>query len=271
MESHTQIKQTFSGILMVLVASIAFSSKAIMVKLAYVYPVNAATLIALRMMFSIPFFIGLIFWIKHSKATLKLSRKDVGTMLFIGVVTGYGSMWLNFAGLTYVTAGLERVILFLYPTIVILLNTAMHQHKITKHEVIALALSYIGVFLVVGHDLSMPTATSSTLLGAGLVLGSAITYALYLVLSGKIIPRIGASLFTAYTMIVISIASGVHFILTEEVSAAMHLPPQVYGISFMIALIATVLPSILLNMGIHRLGSNTVSLSAPLGQYQPSF
>jgi drug/metabolite transporter (DMT)-like permease len=271
MESQIQSKRTLAGIVMVLFASIAFSSKAIMVKLAYVYPVSAATMIALRMLFSIPFFMGLIFWIRHSKKSLKLSRKDFGMMVFIGVVTGYGSMWLNFAGLSYVTAGLERVILFLYPTIVVLLNTAMYQHKITKHEVTALVLSYVGVFLVVGHDLAMPTATSNTILGVSLVLGSAIAYALYLVLSGKIIPRIGASLFTAYTMIVISIASGVHFLLTEGINAAMHLPPQVYGISFMIALIATVLPSIMLNMGIHRLGSNKVSLVSSIGPVSTIF
>jgi len=271
MEHPTHSKQTFAGILMVLIASIAFSSKAIMVKLAYAYPVNAATLIALRMLFSVPFFLGLIVWIRHSKRSFKLSRQDVALMIFIGVVTGYGSMWLNFAGLTYVTAGLERVILFLYPTIVVLLNAAMHQHKISKHEVAALVLSYVGVFLVVGHDLSMPTSTADTILGAALVLGSAITYAFYLVLSGRIIPRIGASLFTAYTMIVISVASAVHFILTEDFSLVMHLPHQVYGISLMIALIATVLPSIMLNMGIHRLGSNKVSLVSSVGPVSTIF
>lgn len=272
MQSQKHSRQALAGILMVLVSSIAFSSKAIFVKLAYVYPVNASTLIFLRMVFSIPFFIGLIYWIRHAKVNIKLSRADMLQLIFIGVVTGYGSMWLNFSGLTYVTAGLERVILFLYPTIVILLSTMLHQHKITKHEILALVLSYAGVFLVVGHDLSMPTAAAShTLLGAGLVLGSAITYAVYLVLSGKIIPRIGASLFTAYAMIIISIASAVHFLLTEEVSAAMHLPIQVYGLSFMIALIATVVPSVLLNMGIHRLGSNKVSLVSSIGPVSTIF
>ena len=153
-----------------------------------------------------------------------------------------------------------------------LLNTALHQHKITKYEIVALLLSYAGVFLVVSHDLSMPTAAAShTLLGVGLVLGSAVTYAFYLVLSGKIIPRLGASLFTAYTMIVISIASAIHFLLTENISMAMHLPVQVYGLSFMIALIATVLPSMLLNMGIHRLGSNKVSLLSSIGPVSTIF
>jgi len=272
MQSQIQSRQAFIGILMVLVASVAFSSKAIMVKLAYVYPVNASTLIALRMLFSIPFFMGLILWVNYKNRSVKINFADIRKLILIGVVTGYGSMWLNFAGLTYVTAGLERVILFLYPTIVVLLNTALHQHKITKYEIVALLLSYAGVFLVVSHDLSMPTAAAShTLLGVGLVLGSAVTYAFYLVLSGKIIPRLGASLFTAYTMIVISIASAIHFLLTENISMAMHLPVQVYGLSFMIALIATVLPSMLLNMGIHRLGSNKVSLLSSIGPVSTIF
>lgn len=272
MQSQTHTRETIAGTLMVLLASIAFSSKAIMVKLAYVYSVNAATLIVLRMVFSIPFFIGLIFWIRHRKESVKLSRADTMQLIFIGVVTGYGSMWLNFAGLTYVTAGLERVILFLYPTLVVLLNAVLHQHKITRYEVVALTLSYAGVFLVVGHDLSIPTvAAANTLLGAGLVLASAVAYAFYLVLSGKLIPRLGASLFTAYIMIIISMASGVHFLLTEDISHTMHLPVPVYILSFMIAVIATVLPSIFLNKGIHLLGSSKASLVSSIGPVSTIF
>lgn len=269
---QSEIRRIYIGILMVLVASIAFSTKAIMVKLAYIYPVNAATLIALRMLFSIPFFMGLILWMRYRQMNTKLSREDKVQLIFIGVVTGYGSMWLNFAGLQYVTAGLERIILFLYPTLVLLLNTVLHQHKMTKHEGFALITSYAGVFLVVGHDLAMPTAAASQiLLGSGLVLASAIAYAVYLVFSGQLISRIGAKLFTAYTMLIISIASGIHFLLTEDVSMAMHLPVQVYGLSFLIALIATVLPSMLLNMGIYRIGSNRASLVSSIGPVSTIF
>jgi drug/metabolite transporter (DMT)-like permease len=272
MQTQTHIKQSYIGILMVLVASIAFSSKAIMVKLAYVYSVNAATLIALRMLFSIPFLVGLILWMRYHNRSTKLSRADMRQLILIGVVTGYGSMWLNFAGLQYVSAGLERIILFLYPTLVVLLNTILHQHKMTKHEIFALIASYAGVFLVVGHDLSMPTAAAShVLLGSGLVLASAITYAVYLVLSGQLIPRIGATLFTAYAMMGISVASGIHFLITEEMSIVMRLPIQVYGLSFMIALIATVLPSMVLNMGIHRIGSNKASLVSSVGPVSTIF
>ncbi|MGZ8271020.1 MAG: DMT family transporter, partial [Methylophilus sp.] len=234
MQSQIHARQALIGTLMVLVSSVAFSSKAIMVKLAYDYSVNAATLIALRMAFSIPFFLALVVWMRYTNVNIKLSRDDVFRMIFLGVVTGYGSMWFNFAGLQYVTAGLERVILFLYPTMVVLLNTMLHQHKVTKHEVFALVASYAGVILVVGHDLTMPTAAAAnTLLGSGLVLVSAIVYAVYLVLSGRLIPRLGAPLFTAYTMLIMSVASGVHFFATEDVSAAIHLPSQVYVLSFM--------------------------------------
>jgi drug/metabolite transporter (DMT)-like permease len=272
MQSQIHARQALIGTLMVLVSSVAFSSKAIMVKLAYDYSVNAATLIALRMAFSIPFFMALVVWMRYTNVNIKLSRDDVFRMIFLGVVTGYGSMWFNFAGLQYVTAGLERVILFLYPTMVVLLSTMLHQHKITKHEVFALVASYAGVILVVGHDLTMPTAAAAhTLLGSGLVLVSAIVYAVYLVLSGRLIPRLGAPLFTAYTMLIMSVASGVHFFATEDVSAALHLPSQVYMLSFMMALIATVLPSILLNMGIHRIGSNKASLVSSIGPVSTIF
>jgi len=268
---HTQ-QHKFMGTLMVFISSIAFSSKAIMVKLAYEYPIDAASLIALRMAFSIPFFIGLVLWIRYTKKIAKLSRHDVYMLLFLGVVAGYGSMWLNFAGLAYVTAGLERVILFLYPTLVVLLSTILHQHKITKHEVIALVLSYAGVILVVWHDIAVPTvAASHTLLGAGLVLASAITYAVYLVLSGKIIHRLGAPLFTSYTMLIISAASAVSFFATENISAVMHLPSQVYMLSFLMAMVATVLPSVLLNTGIHRIGSNAASLISSVGPVSTIF
>jgi drug/metabolite transporter (DMT)-like permease len=272
MQSQSHARQVLIGTLMVLVSSVAFSSKAIMVKLAYEYSVNPATLIALRMAFSIPFFVGLILWVAYSKGVAKLSRDDVYRLLFIGVVTGYGSMWFNFAGLQYVTAGLERVILFLYPTLVVLLSTVLHQHKITKHEVFALVASYAGVILVVGHDLAMPTAAAAhTLLGSGLVLVSAIVYALYLVLSGKLIPRLGAPLFTAYIMLIMSVTSGVHFLLTEKVGVAIHLPAQVYVLSLMMAIIATVLPSVLLNMGIQRIGSNKASLVSSVGPVSTIF
>lgn len=263
---QTQKQHLFIGSVMVLVSAIAFSSKAIIVKLAYAYPVDAATLIALRMVFSIPFFIGLAIWVRMSGVRVKLSRKEWVEMLLLGGVAGYGSMWLNFAGLEYVSAGLERVILFLYPTLVVLMSAVVFKHQITKREVFALVTSYAGVILVVWHDLSLASTMSSrTLLGAALILASAIVYAAYLLVSGKIIPRLGAPLFTAYTMLIATVASATHFVLSENIQAAVHLPAQVYYLALLMAVVATVLPSILMNAGIQRLGSNKASLLSSVG------
>lgn len=266
MQHSSQHQQSFIGIAMVLLSSIAFSSKAIMVKLSFAYPVDTATLIALRMAFSIPFFIGLIIWLRLQKRIQSLNLHDVAMLLFIGVVTGYGSMWLNFEGLQTVSAGLERVILFLYPTIVILLNALIHNHKITKYEVVALIMSYSGVLFVVGHDITHTAGDTHAIVhGALLVLGSAVAYAVYLVLSGRLIPRYGALLYTAYGMVVISLASATHFALTKDVVVITQLPMPVYGYVFLMALIATVIPALFLNMGIQRLGSNTASLISSVG------
>lgn len=267
-----QQKNLMTGAMMVLVSAVAFSSKAIIVKLAYAYPVDAATLIALRMLFSIPFFIGLVFWVRALGGLPTISLKELGGMILLSAGGGYGSMWLNFAGLEYVTAGLERVILFLYPTLVVLMSAVVFKHSITKREMFALVTSYAGVILVVWHDISIPnTMGSKTLLGAGLVLASAIVYAAYLLVSGKMIPRLGAPLFTAYTMLIATVASAAHFFATENIQAVTHLPVQVYWLSLLMAVVATVLPSILMNAGIQRLGSNKASLLSSVGPVSTIF
>lgn len=272
METQRSSPEIFIGTLMVLTSAVAFSSKAIMVKLAYAYPVNAAMLIALRMLFSMPFFVGLAVWAAKTNARVSLDKQDIVTLILLGVLTSYGSMWLNFAGLAYVTAGLERVILFLYPTMVVIFNAVLHQHRITRREIIALIASYLGVILVVWHDLSLPsTSATHTLLGAGLILASAVVYAIYLVFSGKFIPRLGPSLFTAYIMLIASVASGIHFFATQQLTAIEHLPAQVYWLCLLMAVIATVVPSILLSMGIARVGSNKAALVSSIGPVSTIF
>ncbi len=155
---------------------------------------------------------------------------------------------------------------------VVLLSAILHQHRITQREIFALITSYVGVTLVVWHDISIPSVTPiHTLLGAALVLASAIIYAVYLVYSGRLIPRLGAPLFTAYTMLLATVASGTHFLLSADTDVILHLPHQVYWLSFLMALIATVLPAILLNMGIQRIGSNKASLISSVGPVSTIF
>jgi len=266
------LRNAYIGSLMVLVAAVTVSSKAIFVKLAYAYSVDAATLIALRMAFSAPFFIGLALWARASAKAIDISRRDGWMIVVAGMLGGYGPMWLDFAGLAYVSAGLERIVLFLYPTIVVMLTAILFKQRITKRELFALVLTYAGVGLVVGHDIALTTlGNNQTMLGIALVFASAITYAAYLVFSGRLIPRVGSSLFTAYTMLAATAASAGHFAATPHQTVLLHLPIQVYLLSLAMALVATVLPAVLLNAGIQRIGSNKASLVASVGPVSTIF
>lgn len=264
MSRHSE--HPYLGTLLVLLSSVAFSSKAIMVKLAYAYPLDAATLIALRMAFSIPFFVGLGWWAMRQGTAMQMGRRDWWTLLLLAVVGGYGSMWLNFEGLRFVSAGLERVILFLYPTLVVAMSALFLKHRITSREWFAMLVSYAGVVLVVWHDIELAgLASTSTLYGALLVLLSAIVYAAYLLVSGQLIPKMGAGRFTACSMSLAALASGGHFVSTTPVASLMHLPTAVYGLALLMAVVATVLPSVLMNMGIQQLGSQRASLISAIG------
>lgn len=274
MQSQTQqaSKNALIGALMVLAAAVTVSSKAIMVKLAYAYPVDASTLIALRMAFSAPFFIALALWVRASDSTSTISSRDGWMIAVLGVLGGYGPMWLDFAGLAYVTAGLERVVLFLYPTVVVMLSAILFKQRIGKREWFALLATYAGVSLVVGHDvLVLKSGSAETMLGTALVMASAITYAAYLVYSGRLIPRVGSSKFTAYTMLAATLASGVQFASTSHQVSMLHLPAQVYWLSLLMAVVATVLPAILLNAGIQRIGSSKASLVSSIGPVSTIF
>lgn len=252
--------------MLVLVAAVTVSSKAIMVKLAYAYSVDAESLIALRMLFAMPFFVALAIWAQRSGHGARMTMRDGTFIAILGVVGGYAPMWFDFAGLAYVSAGLERIILFLYPTMVVLISAVLFGRRIGRREIFALAVSYAGVGLAVGHDLAvLKSGAAETLLGVGLVMISALTYAGYLVFSGRVIPRVGTANFTAYTMLMAGIASGVHFAVTPHAVSITQLPLPVYHIALLMAVVATVLPSIMLNAGIRRLGSSEASLLSSVG------
>ncbi len=255
----------YYGAILVLLSSIFASSKAIMVKLAYVYQIDATSLITLRMAFSLPFFVGLGWWAMRQKSAVTMSRKDWG-LLILAVAGGYGSMWLNFEGLHYVSAGLERVILFLYPTLVVVMSAVFLKHHITRREWIAMFASYAGAVLVVWHDIEFAALNSTdTLYGAWLVLLSAIVFAAYLLSSGHFIPKLGAARFTAIVMSLTALASAGHFGVNASFVELTALPSEVYVLALVMAVIATVLPSMLMNLGIHQLGSRKASLISAIG------
>ena len=259
-------RNTLVGSALVLLAAVTVSSKAVMVKLAYAYGVDAESLIALRMAFAMPFFAALAVWAWRREGQRRIARRDAWLIVLLGVAGGYAPMWFDFAGLAYVSAGLERVILFLYPTMVVLISAVLFGQRIGRREIFALVASYAGVALAVGHDLAvLKSGAAETLLGAVLVMISALTYAGYLVCSGRVIPRVGTVHFTAYSMLVAGIASAVHFAVTPHAVAITELPAPVYRIALLMAVVATVLPAIMLNAGIRRLGSSQASLLSSIG------
>ncbi|MEJ2508673.1 MAG: DMT family transporter [Gammaproteobacteria bacterium] len=250
-----------AGAGLVLIAAIGFSAKAIFVKLAYRYAVDPVTLLALRMLLSLPFFIGAAFWSRRRRAP-RLDKRDWSNVLFLGVVGYYLASLFDFLGLQYVTAGLERLVLFLYPTLVVLITLVRFRRPIGRVELLALVLSYGGIGFVFLHDLRVEG--TNVPLGTALVFASALAYATYLVGAGELVHRIGTLRFTAYVLTVSCLAVVVQFLLTHPVNALVQ-PTPVYALALAMALVSTVMPAFLLTAGIRRIGARTAALIGAVG------
>ncbi len=255
-------RQKLAGSIFAFVAAIGFSAKAIMVKLAYVDGVDAITLLALRMVFSLPFFLIVAAIANRNKRSEPLTTRDKLAVVGLGLTGYYLASYLDFLGLQYISAGLERLILFLYPTMVVLISALMFKHRIGRTALFALLISYAGIALVFLHD--MHGLQHDALSGSVLVFGSALAYAVYLVGAGHTIARIGATRFTAYVMTVACVACLMQFAVTHTV-ADLNLPLRVYGLSIAMAVFSTVMPAFLLAAAMRRIGSMHTSMIGSIG------
>jgi len=255
-------RDAFIGVLFAFLAAVGFSGKAIWVKLAYLDQVDAITLLALRMMFAAPFFLGVAIWAKRKHAA-PLNTHDRYLVLGLGLVGYYLASFFDFLGLQYISAGLERLILFLYPTMTVILSAVIFKRLIGKQVVAAMILSYAGIALVFLHDVGMSKG-SAVLIGAALVFASTLAYSIYLVGAGHAIKRIGAIRFTAYAMLVASAASILQFIVMRPMTALSQ-PWDVYKYSVDMAIFSTVLPVFMLSFAIRRIGSASASLIGSVG------
>ena len=244
-----------------LLAALGFSLKAIFVKLAYPYGVDAITLLALRMGFSLPVFIWVGF--HQRKSGGELDRRDWGRLFVLGCLGYYGASILDFWGLQYISAGLERLILFTYPTLTILIGILFQGKPFTRREGIAVVLCYSGIGFAFMHDLGLNEARD-VWIGGGLVFASSISYALYLSGSAPMIGRLGALRFSALATLVSSAVTLLHFGLVQPFSAFIQ-PLPVYGWGLAMALFATVIPVFAQAAAIRRLGAGQASLIAMVG------
>ncbi|NJA07135.1 DMT family transporter [Methylococcaceae bacterium WWC4] len=258
----TASTQTLLGYGLAALAAIGFSAKTILVKLAYVQAVDAVTLLALRMAFSVPFFLVVAFRHRGSVGQPAMTGRDYWAVGVLGLLGYYLSSLLDFTGLQYISAGLERLILFLYPTLVLAMSALWLKKPFGFRELTAVLLSYSGIALVFVGELD---GGGDTLwLGAAYVFAGTVSYALYLLGAGQAIARLGAMRFTAYAMLVACAASILQFVLTHPPEALL-LPMSVYQLSLAMAIVSTVLPVFMLSAAIRRIGSGHASLVGTIG------
>lgn len=248
------------GLALALAGSVAFSGKAIIIKLAYRHGVDAVTLLMFRMLFALPLFVGLAWWSGRGKPAL--TATDVRWVLLLGFLGYYLSSFLDFAGLQYISAGLERLILYLNPTLVLLLGVLFFKQRVKPLQLVALAVSYAGVLMVFGQEASLQGR--HTALGAALVLGSALSYAVYLQFSAAQVQRLGALRLTGWATSVACVLCIVQFVLLRPLSAAV-VAPEVISLSLLNATACTFAPVLMVMMALERLGATLTAQAGMVG------
>lgn len=251
-----------TGIALAVVATVAFALRPALIKIAYGYVRDPITLIALRMMFSLPFFLAAALWSARRAHAPRLSPRELVAVFGLGALGYYLASTLDFLGLLYVTAGVGRLLLFLYPTIVVLLSAAFFKKPIRRRDIVALIVTYAGVALVLSATVGGENLDLAA--GAALVFGSAVAYAVYLVIGAEIAQRIGAIRFAALAVSAACLCCILQFLLLRPLSA-LALPNEVYGLIIVIAAVCTVFPVFMTAEALRRIGANQVAMIGAVG------
>lgn len=251
-----------AGLLLAVGGVVFFSLRPIFIKLAYAYVTDPVTLLALRMVFSLPFFIGTAVWVRQGGEYRPLAGRELAAVAALGILSYYGASFLDFLALQYISAGLGRLLLFTYPTIVVLLSLLILGKRVGWREIAALLLTYAGLALVFAHALE--GEQKSLWLGAALAFASSVCYAMYLVAGAEVITRIGSVRFTAYAMSAASVACILQFLMLRPLSA-LELPAPVYLYAVAMAVVSTAIPVFMTSEALRRVGANTVAIVGALG------
>ena len=257
---HLPSKTLATGLMLATLGAIAFSGKAIIVKLAYRHGVDAVTLIMYRMLFALPIFLAMAWWASRGKPPL--SRQDGWGVLGLGFTGYYLASFLDFAGLAYISASLERLILYLNPTLVLLLGLVLYKRHISRRQALGMAISYCGVILVFGHEIKLEGADAA--LGALLVFGSAVSYAIYLSFSGELVQRLGSLRLVGLASSVACVLCIGQFFVLRPLTAAL-VAPEVIGLSVLNATLCTVAPVLMVMMAIERIGAGMAAQTGMVG------
>ncbi|MDB5246651.1 MAG: family transporter [Segetibacter sp.] len=265
MNAAKQNKITIAGFLVTLTGAILFSTKAIIVKKAFGNThTDALTLLTLRMVFSLPFYLVSAVISSNQKGNIRMSRKEWLYVVLLGLFGYYFSSLFDFIGLQYISAGLERLILFLYPTFAVLINVYFFKQPMSRSQKIALLLTYLGIAIAYYGELTIDTGNPNFFLGSFLVFLCAITYSIYIAGSGKIIPLIGANKFTGFAMLAATAGIFMHFIVVGNIQT-LNTGVGLWQYGILLAIVATVIPSFMISNGLKRIGANNVAIISGIG------
>lgn len=254
------------ALLMAMVGAVLFSNKAILAKLMYLEGADALDVITLRMVFALPFFLMMAVWL-HVRSPCPLTRYEIIQLWLVGFLGYYLASILDFVGLEYISTGLERLLLFLVPSIVLLISHFFLHRPVVAKQWWAMCVAYAGIVLVFAHEVHL--VGPHVVLGSVLVLGSALAYSLYLVISGgALVQRLGAVRLVAYAMLISTVFSVLHFAWVRDVADLNRLVgahPRLLVYSLMIAVLGTVFPTVMTMFAVSRLGSAVVAQIGMLG------
>jgi drug/metabolite transporter (DMT)-like permease len=266
MVKDAKIKISVAAFVVTFIGAVLFSTKAVIVKKAFAdIKVDALSLLALRMICALPFYLIVAFYKTNQQENKKLTEKQWWFLILLGLMGYYISSFLDFVGLQYISAGLERLILFLYPTITVLITTLFFKQKINTIQKLALLLTYAGIAIAFFGELKIDSGNPNFYLGSGLIFLCAITYGFFVAGSGQLIPQIGATKFTAYAMMVACIGVLLHYFITGNFTAIQNGGGTFWFYGILLAVVATVIPTFLISAGLKKMGANNVAIVSSIG------
>ncbi|MFT5609695.1 MAG: drug/metabolite transporter (DMT)-like permease [Polaribacter sp.] len=263
MHKTSQISAASAGFVFAIGSAALFAVRPIFVKLVYAQGIDSTTLIAFRMLFSMPIYAIMLIWLLRDPAKKsKLTLKAIASSSTIGLFGYYSASFLDLIGLQYVTAQFGRMVLYVYPTLVVILGVLFFGERVTLRMLVSLAITYIGIAVIFGHDLQQ--FGDNVIVGALFIVGSALSFAIYLIFSKSLITELGSRVFTCIALISASIGIFIHYAFTRSILTAQ---VNAIGLSwiFVIAIFCTVIPTFFTTAAVARIGANKTGIAAMVG------
>jgi drug/metabolite transporter (DMT)-like permease len=251
------------GIILLVIANVCFSAKAVIIKLMYRYEIDTQSVIALRMLFALPFYVAAAIYLSRRSENVQLTRREWVAISGLGILSYYVSSMLDFLGLQYVTASVERLVLFTYPTMVLILSAVLFKRRIVPVQYLALVLTYIGVVLAFAAEQGF-AGQRDLVKGGLLVFGCAFTYSFYVVFTGEYVHKVGSAKFTSYAVMAATIPAMIQIGVHNQFDI-FHYPLPVYTLAGWLAVVATVIPTFLIVEGIRVVGANNSGIIGFVG------